>query len=89
MIIDALITVVNMIIASIGGLLSMLVNLLPLSPFKIDAIQNINTVVQDNMSTFNWFVPVDAILGVTVYWLMAIAAYYVISVAMRWAKMIE
>lgn len=89
MIIDALISAFNSVISAFGMLLNLLVGMLPRSPFKNEALQNMNLIVKEHMSTFNWFVPVDAILGVTVYWLIAISTYYLISVAMRWAKMIE
>lgn len=89
MIIDALISTVNLIISAVGGILSVLTAILPTSPFKMDIITRMNESISQYLGGLNWLIPIPNLMTITTYWLMAIAGYYVISVAMRWVKMIE
>ena len=58
---------------------------LPLSPFRkyLDAFAEI-----EYLGILNWFFPIKDILIVLSTWLSAIVAFYVISIVLRWLKVI-
>lgn len=58
---------------------------LPLSPFRqyLDAFSDI-----PYLGYLNWFVPIRDILVVFSAWLGVITAFYLISIVLRWAKVI-
>lgn len=60
--------------------------LLPDSPFTafINVIGEIPYLAE-----LNWFVPITEMLAIGQAWLVAITAYYVISLLLRWIKVIE
>ena len=59
---------------------------LPLSPFRriIDRIGDIPYI-----DTISWFVPIDEIILLLMYWTTAIAVYYGYMIALRWIKAID
>ncbi|MEE0929421.1 MAG: hypothetical protein UIM53_00310 [Acutalibacteraceae bacterium] len=65
--------------------LKWIVDLLPDSPFK--ALDN--TPVKDYLPYVNYFIPVDYILDLLSFWLVAVAGYYCWSVVLRWIKAID
>jgi hypothetical protein len=66
-------------------LLSWALGFLPDSPFHALDV----SPVAPYLSAINWIVPVDFIISTLELWLVAIAAYYVISAALRWARAIS
>lgn len=66
-------------------LLSWALALLPDSPFQ--ALDT--SPIALYLSAINWIVPVSFIVATMETWLVAIAAYYVISAALRWARAIS
>ncbi len=74
----------NKFIAMIGYVINSVILLLPDSPFQ--SVNN-NDVSQ-YMGVLNWLVPIPAILTILEAWLVAVTAYYVLSVALRWIKAI-
>ena len=68
--------------------LSVVVDLLPGSPFHyfIDSIDlsNFNKAI----SWLNWFVPVGTLIAITEAWVTAIGLFYVYSIVLRWLKVI-
>lgn len=75
-------------IANIGIVLVFLtfaISMLPASPFVafIDAVGTI-----PYLDVLNWFLPISEMLAVGQAWLVAITAYYVISLVLRWIKAI-
>ena len=60
--------------------------LMPASPFSafIDVIGNI-----PYLSWLNWFLPISEMLAIGQAWLGAITLYYVVSMLLRWIKIIS
>lgn len=60
--------------------------LLPASPFKafIEGMGNI-----PYLDVLNWFLPVSEMLAIGQAWLLAITAFYIVSLLLRWVKAIE
>lgn len=78
-----------MSIANIGLVLvfmSFAIAFLPSSPFTafIEAIKSIPYLAQ-----LNWFLPISEMIAVGEAWLVAVTAFYVVSLILRWMKAIE
>lgn len=72
--------------AFLKTLLASLLSILPDSPFQfVTGSGKIATY----LGYFNYFVPISSMLATLELWLACIALYYVVSVALRWAKAIE
>lgn len=84
MLINALVWLINQIIKALGSIGKAMVNILPPSPFL--AVQSIEIPY---IKYLNWIIPVDEIIVITMYWLGAIATYYVVQVILRWVKVIR
>ena len=65
---------------------SFLANFLPMSPFRraIDLIGNIPYIEE-----INWFIPIDDMVLIGMWWLSAISVYYAYMIILRWIKAIE
>lgn len=63
-----------------------LVEFLPTSPFRraIDLIGNIPYIDE-----INWFIPIDEIVLISIWWGTAIIVYYGYMIVLRWIKAIE
>lgn len=68
-----------------SGIIEKIIKVLPLSPFAqyIDRFAAL-----PYLSYLNWFVPISEMLAVGLSWLSAITIFYLISVIMRWVKLI-
>lgn len=85
MLINLLIDFLNFLISCIGKLLSLLLSLLPNSPF-----QNIDlSSIRDFLGYMNYLVPVVEIVSILTLWCSAIGIYYIYQIALRWAKAVE
>lgn len=72
---------INKIIELIGGIITVILALLPTSPFQFVA-----NLPQDWFKFINWLIPIDqAILHLEVY-IVAVGIYYGIRVVLRWIK---
>lgn len=60
--------------------------LLPESPFTM-FIGSINNIPY--LDILNWFFPVSEVLAIGEAWLLAITAFYAVSLVLRWIKAIE
>lgn len=80
----ALIGVVNLGILAIAAFATLLIAILPPSPFHM--IDSIDIPYLDNL---NWILPVEFMLGVITYWLGAIVIYYIVSIGLRWVKAVQ
>lgn len=85
MIADIFITVINMVISSIGFLLDSLSMLLPNSPFKFI----LDSSVGEFLPYVNWILPIPEAIAIGQTWLTAITSFYVVQIALRWVKAIE
>lgn len=65
--------------------LEFIINLLPDSPFRMLD----NTPIKPYLKYINWIIPVDFIIDTLALWLVAVSAYYVWSVVLRWLKTID
>lgn len=84
MIIEVLVSLVNLVIKALGGVAGIALALLPPSPFHL--LGSLNLPYLDNL---NWIIPVSFMISVLGYWVGAIALYYIIQVVLRWVKVIE
>ena len=78
--------IINSLLEWLQGIADKVLDVLPDSPFK-DIINN--TDIQQYLGYINWFVPVGTILKILTAWLVAVAAYYLVSVILRWIKAID
>lgn len=69
----------------ITTLASYVLNIFPRSPFRV-VIDSWNVPTQ--LGWLNWFFPVSGVLNVIAVWLVAVSAYYLVSVIARWVKII-
>lgn len=79
----------NEVIKYTGQLGRTILNFFPADPFE-------NVIVQfsamfDNavLEYLNYFIPVGPFLKILAIWLVAVAAYYVVTPLARWAKLIS
>ncbi len=71
---------------TVSSLGETLIELLPKSPFYyIDA----NPEVKQVLRYLNWFFPIDLMIPILEFWLLAIVGYYIFQVILRWVKIIE
>ena len=63
-----------------------LLDTLPLCPFV--QFQEF-MLTNELLSWLNWFVPMDAIIGLVNAWLAAITIWYIAKTGLRWAKVIS
>lgn len=65
---------------------SFLLEFLPTSPFRkaIDLIGNIPYI-----EAINWFIPIDDMILILMYWGTAITIYYAYMIVLRWIKAID
>ena len=75
----------NLLIKGLGAVLSVIILLLPDSPFKLLD----SSPIAPYLSGINWLVPVGLMLDIGTSWLLAISIYNIYQIAMRWLKMID
>ena len=63
-------------------------SILPDSPF-IFLRDMSNSPVAQWLGQLNWFIPINTFVAILQLWCTAILVYYVIQIALRWAKAIE
>lgn len=80
MIVNAL----NNLIAAVGKLFAVLINLLPNSPFNYVLGLDYKWV-----DAINWIFPLMEVIAQLQAYVAAVAVYYVIRVALRWIKLSE
>ena len=76
-----IIPIVNGFLKSVGVVMAAVLSLLPQSPFNYTA--NFDTGM---MGWLNWLMPVGGILTHLAAYLLAVTAYYVIKIPLRWIK---
>lgn len=82
---NILVSFVNFLISSVGGLITTLLSILPHSPFTyLD-----NSPVAKFLSYLNWVIPINTFIAIGEAWLVSIALFYVYQTILRWIKMIE
>lgn len=80
------IDLLNGIIKGIGDTVEFLIDLIPWgSPF--DLLQNV--LDTELLSMINYFIPIPEMIALAESWGIAIAFWYLISVAARWLKLIQ
>ena len=75
----------NLIIKALGAVLNAIFFILPPSPFKLVS----NSSVEKYLSNLAWLIPFDSIIAICEIWLVAIGAYYLYQIVLRWIKAIE
>jgi len=79
-----IIGIFNLIIKSFALIAKTIISILPTSPFLI--LENIDIPF---LAELNFIIPIDILIGILSYWLGAIATYDLVSVIMRWVKVIS
>ena len=76
----------NNILSWIQEKAQFLLEFLPTSPFRraIDLIGNIPYIEQ-----INWFIPIDDMILILMWWGTAIGLYYAYMIILRWVKAID
>lgn len=82
---DAIISLINYLIAGLGLILETIFSILPTSPFKLIS----NSPIAEYLPSLNFFIPVSEMIAITQVWLSAIGIYYVYQIVLRWIKAIE
>lgn len=77
----AIIRLINIVIEKLGHAIELLLSLLPDSPFLW--VERIDSKVLD---AINYVIPIPAIISHLQVYVMAVALYYAIRIALRWAK---
>ena len=69
-----------------NAFLSIVLKLLPLSPFEkyINELEDL-----PYLGYLNWFIPIGDIIVIGTAWLGAITIYYMLSILLRWLKAID
>lgn len=76
-----MIAILNHIISSLAYALSGLLDLLPTSPFNF--VLNIDSTW---LSAINWIFPVASVVAHLEVYVLAVAMYFAIRIALRWIK---
>lgn len=76
----------NDILSWIQDKAGFLLQFLPTSPFR-KAIDLIGTIPY--IDAINWFIPIDEIVLILMWWGTAIALYYGYMIVLRWVKAID
>lgn len=84
MLIKVLVGFVNLLIKALGEIITILLKILPTSPFLL--VSEINLSFLEEL---NWVIPIDFMISVSLTWLICIAIYYIVSIALRWIKVIQ
>lgn len=69
-----------------SDLVNTVIDVLPKSPITYLAS---TPEVEKVMGYVNFFIPIYTMIGILEAWLTAIVIYYVVSVALRWLKVVE
>lgn len=77
----AIIRLINIVIEKLGHAIELLLSLLPDSPFLW--VERLDSTVLD---AINYVIPIPAIISHIQVYVMAVALYYAIRIALRWAK---
>lgn len=87
MLIQAIVSLINLIIKALGFTLTSLVNLLPVSPFNSIINQlNVNTEASNWLSYLNTVFDIPFVITVLNIWIVAIVSYYIVSIVLKWVK---
>lgn len=83
---SALITAINALIKALGFVLQFVFSVLPDSPF-----QRITTYpeIAEHLSAANYVLPITEAIAVFQLWVVAVGAYYLYSIILRWVKAID
>lgn len=81
------INLINALIRGLGSVLTLVLSMLPDSPFQKYIIQN--SIIKTYVGYINYFIPVAQILVVLEAWCLAIGVYYIVQIVLRWLKAIE
>lgn len=71
----------NQLFVAIGGVLGVLLNLLPQSPF-----QYVLTVDSNTINAIAWIMPLREVVALLQAYVVAVALYYGLRIALRWLK---
>lgn len=82
-----IINVLNALIRGLGKVCNVMFGLLPDSPFQTYIVDNV--IMNKYIGFVNYFVPVGEMIVVLEGWLLAISAYYLVQIVLRWLRAIE
>lgn len=82
---NILVSFCNFIIKSVGSLITMLLSILPHSPFTYLN----NSPVEKYLGYLNWIIPISSFVAIGSAWLVSIGLFYIYQTILRWVKVIE
>lgn len=77
---------INGLISLLGGVLSLVLAILPNSPFQSLTVEN---DVISVLSKVNYFLPLDYIMGINAGLITCVLLWYGVQIVFRWVKMVE
>ncbi|NLB89759.1 MAG: hypothetical protein GX786_00860 [Clostridiales bacterium] len=77
----AIISIINRVIEAAGSAISAIFILLPNSPFLW--VEEIDSEV---LEAINWILPISAMISHIQLYVVAVAIYYALRIALRWLK---
>lgn len=79
----------NEVIKYTGQLGKTILNFFPADPFENVIVQFSTMFDNAVLEYLNYFIPVGPFLKILAIWLVAVAAYYVVTPLARWARLIS
>lgn len=89
MLADFFISIINFIINNLGNIANVAISFLPESPFLFLQGLQMDSFLSTQLSYLNWVIPITSFLAITAHWLLAISVYYLVSIILRWVKLIQ
>lgn len=84
-VVNFIISLLNLLIKGLGAVLNLLFSFLPSSPFNyLDS-----SSISEYLSGLNYFIPISTMISISELWLSSIGIYYLYQIAMRWVKAIN
>lgn len=77
-----IVTIINALISIVEAIANMFLSLLPNSPFQV------SYSLPDWVTWVGVFIPIQTLIGIMITYVGCVAAYYVVRVALRWAKVV-
>ncbi len=82
---ECLIGIANVLIAALGAVLSVVISVLPNSPFGT-AQYWLSQVNVTWLKYLNWIIPVSSMVAIMEVWVGAMLIYYCYMIVLKWIK---
>ena len=85
---NVLIYIINTVIVLFSKVLSLILGVLPDSPFS-SLVMTYDLSISKYISYLAWLIPIGQIVSITTVWLTCMIIYFGYSIVMRWIKLID